>query len=165
MFFKKAVIFALILSLAACGNTVHHGTPTSPRIDTGTMSAPPKKIIRPITRTRVGGGDIADAATTAIGLSRGFVEGNPLLSDAGSAAPIAAIAGKLIMKKVLVATGSSPTEANIIVETGGWVASCANIATISAGVKPEVAISLGLVCGVVARKILKAKAKKLEGQL
>ncbi len=120
---------------------------------------PPKKPVpvaqqdnrfNSITRVRVGAGDIADAASTAIGLSQGFVEANPLFSGAGSAVPVVGLVSKVLFKKLLVLTGSTPAQANIIVETGGWVGGCANFVTVAAKAKPAVAIAVGLTCGLIA---------------
>lgn len=144
------ILGLMILSLAACGNQAGLGR--------STMSAPQASPAEGINKVRLGAGDIADAASTAAGLSQGFVEATPLFSGAGNAAPVVGLVSKVLFKKLLVLTGSTPAQANIIVETGGWVGGCANFVTVAVKAKPAVAIVVGLTCGVIAHKQLVKQA-------
>jgi len=123
------------------------------------MSAPPQLQTKSIDHVRIGLGDGADVVTTAAGLSQGFVEGNPLLSGAGAATPIVGLAGKFLMKKLLVATGFTPAQANVAVETGGWIGGCANFMTVAMKAQPAAALAVGVACGVIARHQLMKAAR------
>lgn len=148
---RNLLLTILCLVLVACGQHNADGVGRS------TMNAPVENT-GGINQVRVGGGDIADVATTAIGLSQGFVEANPLMSGAGNAVPVVGLVGKILIKKLLVLTGSSPAQANIIVETGGWVGGCANFLTVATKAEPAFAIAVGLACGAIARDQLMRKA-------
>ena len=152
---KAIIIGLLMLSLAACSGHVDRAAqlPKKPAPIVQQLES-----LTSINHVRVGAGDIADAASTAVGLSQGFVEANPLFSGAGSAAPVVGLVSKVLFKKLLVLTGSTPAQANIIVETGGWVGGCANFVTVAAKAKPVVAIVVGLTCGVIAHRQLVKQA-------
>jgi hypothetical protein len=96
---------------------------TSPRpYAAGTPSRP---------RVRLSGADYADAGTTALGLARGAVEGNPLFAWSGSAAPVVGLAGKYGMKRALVAMGHTAEEADRKVGIGSALGTCNNLAVIT----------------------------------
>jgi hypothetical protein len=146
----RVLVLMSLLLLAACGgdnNGFGRSTMSSPTQSHGSIDS-----------VRIGAGDIADVATTAYGLTQGFAEANPLVSGAGSAVPVVGLVGKILIKKLLVLTGSSPAQANIIVETGSWVGGCANFVTVVGKAEPASAILVGLACGLVARDQLMRKA-------
>lgn len=78
-------------------------------------------------------------------------EANPLIAPFGNAAPLAAYPIKYGMKKVIVGIGATPAQANLSVETSSMAGTCANIATI-AGAAPQVAIPIGILCGIAYNK-------------
>lgn len=95
------------------------------------------------------GGDYADAATTAVGLSQGFVEANPVLAGGGAATPILALGVKYVLKDGLIQAGYDEEEVNNTFDAVGWAGACSNIAVI-AGATGGAGIALGLMCGAVA---------------
>lgn len=96
---------------------------------------------------RVGPGDTLDVATTAIGLSQGFTEANPVLAECGPAAPACALVLKPALKSAYVGMGMTPAEANTAVELPSWMGGCANVLTLG-GAAPPVAIVAGVGCGI-----------------
>ena len=96
---------------------------------------------------RLGPGDVADVTTTAVGLSMGFEEANPILAQCGPAAPVCGAVLKPAMKYAMVEAGMDPFEANVGVELPSWMAGCANLMVIMGAAVP-VSAALGVGCGV-----------------
>jgi hypothetical protein len=100
---------------------------------------------------RLGPADFGDMGTTAAGVWSGVAEeANPLFAWSGDAVPFVGLAGKWGLKKLFVATGSNAFEANLSVETGGAVGTCANIATLAGAAAPP-ALAIGVACGLIYR--------------
>jgi hypothetical protein len=135
-----------VLLLSACSN--------DPVMRLETRPADPLPVTQD--RARIGAADLADGATTAIGLAQpGIVEANPLFAWAGPAAPVVGIAGKYAVKTVLIENGMAPAAANRAVETGSAFAACANVATIAGAAAPP-ALALGIACGALYSEATKA---------
>jgi hypothetical protein len=130
---------ALPLAPSTSARPYAAGTPQRPRV---TLKAP----------------EYADAATTALGLARGAVEGNPLFAWSGSAAPIVGLAGKYAVKRLLVANGYTVAQADYNLGITSTLAACSNLAVITSGATLGAGLTVGAVCaGVYA--YVKAKPK------
>lgn len=132
---KKLLALIATLSIAACGEI---GGPLTP-IDE---------------KPRLGAGDIADVATTQIGLWSGFTEAHPVLAQCGSAAAVCALVGKPALKYALVETGvATPREANISIESIGWWASGHNLMVIAGASTPAAAaVGTGFLVAYLAQE-------------
>lgn len=109
---------------------------------------------------RLAPADIGDMGTTAVGVWSGVAtEANPLFAWSGDAVPFVGLGMKYGLKKALVATGSNAFEANLAVETGGAVGTCANIATLAGAAAPP-ALAVGVLCGVLFRAHAVDKERK-----
>lgn len=172
----KFAMIAIVFLISACsGGMAEKKHPTS-NPNVGTMSAPqnvPQNVDAHLPRfclaPRVGFGDMADASTTAYGLSAGLAqEGNPLFSSVDpDAIPFIGIAVKFGIKKFLIHKGVAPETANRKVERMGWFASVANIATLS-GVAMPVGLGMGVIAAIISDDGLKkkeVKCKELRAQL
>lgn len=117
----KRIILAIPLSLAACG---------------GISEGP-----------RIGPGDLTDAATTAYGLSQGFVEANPVLAPAGDFTPLVMLGVKYGVKELLITKDSTPEHVTLVnggVEAFGFGASLWNIMTIAgSSINPAFGLVIG----------------------
>lgn len=121
------------------------------RLETATIENPPADS------ARIAPADIADSATTAVGLTQpGIVEANPLFAWAGPAAPVVMVAGKYAIKSALIEGGVPAPEANHTVEVGSAFATCANVATIAGAAAPP-ALVLGFACGAAYAEFAKPR--------
>lgn len=94
-------------------------------------------------RVSIGGGDMADAGTTALALSQaGLVETNPVLAGFGPAAPLAALGLKYGIKHAIVASGGTPARAEVTVGAAGYGAACANLMTVAGAALPVAVVGL-----------------------
>jgi hypothetical protein len=136
-----AAIALAALTLSACASP--DGTTYADRIEAG------KATGLSIDRVRVGPGDLADMGTTAYGLWSGIAaEANPLLAPFGDAVPLVGTALKYGAKHGLVATGATPRQANMSIESSGMGAACWNAAII-AGAAPPIGFGLAVICGMI----------------
>lgn len=104
-------------------------------------------------QAELGAGDYADAGTTAVGVSMGLTEANPIIGAAGNAAaPIVALGAKLIVKDALIQAGHDPKEVNRSMNNVSAGYACANVATIAAVALPA-ALLMGGACYVIAEEI------------
>ena len=102
--------------------------------------------------SKLGLGDVADLATTNIGLNIGATELNPLIPDSGGPEAIAAgIALKVGVREALIATGTPPEDANREANAASWGAACWNAAQIMSATVP-ISAAIGIVCYGEARK-------------
>lgn len=132
-----AAAAAAAILVSACGNDVVM------RLDT----APADPLMTSENGARIAAADVADGATTALGLAQtGIVEANPLFAWAGPAAPVIGIAGKYAIKSALIESGMPADRANHSVEVGSAFAACANVATIIGSAMPP-ALLAGVACG------------------
>ena len=103
-------------------------------------------------QSHLGAGDVADLATTNIGLNIGATELNPLIPDSGGPEAIAAgIALKVGVREALIATGTPPEDANREANAASWGAACWNAAQIMS-VNIPLSAGLGIICYGEARK-------------
>lgn len=72
------------------------------------------------------GGEVADLATTTVGLAAGLSEANPIWSWCGVATPLCVALGKAAIKRVAVEAGADPQEVAKVFHTAGVGAACAN---------------------------------------
>lgn len=87
--------------------------------------------------------DYADAGTTAVGLSLGAQELNPVLAPFGPAAPIVGLVGKTGAKEFLKSRGYSQCEADKVIGRGSALGAGANTATLLGATMPS-AILVGV---------------------
>jgi hypothetical protein len=119
---RRPLLILPILALASCGPGTHG--------------------------PRIGAADVADIATTAVGLGQGAVEMNPLVAAAGPANPVALLALKFGVKAALIKSGVKPAVANHGIETASAFAACSNIMTIAGATMPTALLG-GVICAVV----------------
>lgn len=94
--------------------------------------------------------DYADAATTAVAVSQGFVEGNPVIGIAGdAAAPLVALGVKYAAKEIAIASGATPEQATRTVNAAGMLGTCNNVALLL-GVTGAGPLLAGAFCAIVS---------------
>lgn len=97
--------------------------------------------------------DYADSATTAVAISQGATEANPVVGVAGdSAAPVVALGAKVVVRSLVDNSGLEQEQKDLvhdILSAGGWGATCNNVA-VYAGVSGPAAPALGLMCALIA---------------
>ncbi|WP_126977938.1 hypothetical protein [Frigidibacter oleivorans] len=114
-------------------------------------------------RVAIGGGDMADAGTTALALSQaGLVETNPMLAGFGPAAPLAALGLKYGIKHALVASGRTPARAEVTVGAAGYGAACANLMTVAGAALPVAVVGL-VGCHLVAHRQMARSYERATG--
>lgn len=106
----------------------------------------------------IGLGDVADATTTAVGLSKGLAEANPAMAWAGDGAPIVAIGIKYSIKELLIQSGVEPTVANNAIDSLSYGAACNNILAMSGTAFPYSLIGIP-VCGVLSWELQNMKGR------
>lgn len=96
-------------------------------------------------------GHLLDSATTALGLSMGFAEANPLLTGACGANPIAigacSLGAKKILEKGLITAFGEENSAETLkfTNSASYLAGCSNIALIAGAAFPA-NIAVGAIC-------------------
>jgi hypothetical protein len=144
----KLIIAAVALATALSSHALpSYAEAGAERLDTKVSKLAPATSPRPQARVKLNRIDYADAGTTVIGLSRGLVEANPVVSWAGNAAPVVGLGMKLGMKHTLVGLGYSTEQADRSVSIGSALGTCNNIAAL-AGAAPAASIAIGVGCAV-----------------
>lgn len=156
--FRIAATLALgILGVAGCARQetipeylpepVIEDTPITIMAPVTPVSGPAPEVPHRLDKVRVGPGDIADVATTAVALWGPFdiVEMNPVFAWSGNAAPLLGFGTKIGVKHLMTYAGATPAQANLAAETSGALGACNNVAVI-AGATSVVGVSLGVVC-------------------
>ena len=93
--------------------------------------------------------DYADVGTTAVFLSQGYVELNPVIAAAGDAAPIAALGLKIMARTVIdqIKDEEQRETMHVYADAVSWVAACSNIVLITTG---AASLPLGIACGIAS---------------
>lgn len=91
------------------------------------------------------GGDYADAGTTALALSLGHAELNPLVASGSVAGPISLLAIKYLTKAAMIELIDDAELTNHFIGSSGWGAACANATTLI-GVATPLSIGVGVGC-------------------
>ena len=102
-----------------------------------------------VEETRITGGELVDAGSTAAGLATGLAEGNPIWSWCGNAAPLCVLGGKIVIKSAAIRAGADPEQVDKSFHTAGMAAGCWNVATI-AGAATGVGAIAGAICYFIA---------------
>lgn len=93
--------------------------------------------------------DYADAGSTAIGISQGLTEMNPVIGVAGdAAAPVVSLVVKAGVREFMLSQGYTLCEANRVVGAGSALGLGNNIAVL-AGASNPVGLAVGAVSAVV----------------
>ena len=90
--------------------------------------------------------DYADAGSTALFLTQGYVEANPIIGSAGNAAPVAALGMKVVARTLIDNSGASDDQKatmNKFMSATSVGATCNNLTLVAGAANPAL---IGLLC-------------------
>lgn len=180
MIIRTTFFIGLAFFASGCENSTGRITAQSPEMSQIRMNASEAEGEKPqvtaetkqeaesgahrLDRVHVSFFDTGDMGTTAAGIWSGAAEeANPLLSWSGDAVPFVGLGLKYGAKKGLVTLGVKPARANVSINTGSAIGTCANILTLT-GAAPQVAIPAGLICGLLYNRDAKKRYEDATGK-